>query len=788
MVIIDAKIDYKEFKLLKIHDDGTIDEVNCINPYFYVLVPRNKLRYVNAILKTESIGLEPLLNYKAVVWNGEKYVVDRRYVPVKVICESPTQVPKIANNLFEMGLKIGYHNIRFIVRNCFDLDVRFFDTIPLYYTFDTSIIDNIEKVKGLVIDVEVIDNEPRIVSYYEYRPLQDVEKDNVGTLELPKQFDDLIDLFNKHTLIMGHNIVGFDIPVLERQGLVINKMIKVLFDTSVVLSTHSPSLQVGSARSLYDVSVVLKDKANITDEEINIKKTMGWRLRSLSLDELIRYNINDVVLTAKILNIIFPFCAIVSAYSQIPLTEITSLPAGMVAEYMLARYCELLGYIPEYRPTQAKLVGERVYLEREGQVYKNVLQTDIVMMYPSFVLHELIDPTLIVSKNKFDRKAGIGLLYSLLKRLYNVRLMTKKLKKTDKRFSPVDAGVKAILNALAYGVQGKMSGFAIMGNPICPSRIFYGTRNIQFSLIDYLRKHEIRCIYSDTDSFFIQLEGQRPEDIVQIINSYLKTYGLEVDVEDIWDSVFVYRKKNYVLRKGDLIIVKGSALRNLTKFYLPSCISLIELMKLESSEERRKYIKEVIESCDLQDLFVHASQQVWRLISKDIQSFKRLREKRERYIKALTVWNELPYVILKKAHISQFLMPHSAPILRFVENGSNRVELSGVNPFEILEIHVITLRDYLERLKGVIGNYDCIAYLDDLYAIKVEGLYYILSSNGKEIRLPCKYEKSYFKYRLPTLIALEIVGKKEKIKIDEEILRNIMFKYTLNILKEYGLI
>jgi DNA polymerase elongation subunit (family B) len=301
------------------------------------------------------------------------------------------------------------------------------------------------------------------------------------------------------------------------------------------------------------------------------------------------------VLTAKLLNIFYPFVAAISSLTQIPSSEILTLPAGMIAEYFLLRFIELLGFAPEYRATMAKLEGERVWNIGEGQTFHNVVQVDVKMMYPSFVLHNYVDPSLHVGGNSFDRMAGIGVLFSAVRRLATIRELTKKLKKTNPLFEPIDKGIKAILNALAYGVQGKQSGLSIMGNPWCPSKIFYGTREAQFSAIEFLKKKGYRIVYSDTDSFFVSFDNKPGEEDVKKllldVNTFLSQYGLEADLEDIWDYMFIYSKKNYILRKGDKIVVKGSALRNLSKFYLPECINLHELLRIDDKEERKKYIR-----------------------------------------------------------------------------------------------------------------------------------------------------------------------------------------------------
>ena len=786
-MIIDTRVDFKNGKLLLINSDGSVDETSLIAPYFYVIIKESAVRVVKALLSGENVDIERT-DYIPIIYKNNKYVEDPSYVVLKVYTSSPTEVPRLAQALYSNKIRIAGSNVKYVIRNSFDKGINYMNAIPIYYGFDSKLNDKISRVEGVVIDVEAVEGKPILASVKIYRPFEDVRKDDIASYELPKEMDELESLLRRYPVIYGHNVIGFDLPVLEKSGLVLNKELKLIFDTSLVLSTYSASLGVGSARSLLDVASVLKTEVGITDEELEIKKSVKGSVARLSKEELVKYNTNDVVLTCKILNSIAPFIYAVSSISAIPPTQVMQLPSGMVAEYMLLRFSELNGFIPEYRESGANLSGERVYIEREGVSVTDVLDVDIKAMYPTFVLKHYIDPTLHKGGGEFDRREGLGILYSLVKRLYSIRLVTRSLKKKDPRFEPIDKGMKAILNALAFGVQGKSSGLAVMGNPYCPEKIFYGTRDIQFRTIEYLRSKGYRVVYGDTDSFFIMLGNKNPDEIIQTINSFLSKYGLEADLEDVWELMFIYSKKNYVLRKKDKIIVKGSALHNLNRYYLPEAISLQELLKIDSKAERLKYIKEVVYSADIEDLFVRGHQQVWRLIGKDVQSWKRLKDRRERYLVVTTPWNEKPTIVLKKAHISQYLMPHSAPIFYFFLDGSNEVDLVDLEPFNIVELRSLRLDGELAPLKARYGNGNLLVYLDRPYIVNVEGLYYGLKF-GKEVKyLPSNYSISRATARKPIITSLKASINVKDCRIDEDVFRSVIFYYVKNTLRRYGLL
>jgi len=802
-MIVDAKVDYKSKKLILIKADGEIEERDLIPPYFYAIIPKGKGEVLKRLVGGEAAWIEPD-NKVPIIYTGKDYRPDPRWEVYRIYTESPSVVPRIAQALRDLKIRIAASNVRYVVRNCFDHNIEFFDTTPVYYGFDPMIIENLRRVEALVIDVEAIGGKPVLVSVYRYKPFSEIVQDDVESLWLPNDADRLQQLLNKYPIIIGHNVIGFDIPVLQRAGFVIDTLRKLIFDTSAVLSVYGSSLKVGSARSLLDVATILKEDAGITDEELQIKRGVKGRIDKLNKEELERYNVNDVVITAKLLNIFFPFIAVVAGITGIPTTEVMSLPSGMVAEYFLLRWCELLGYVPEYRPTEVELVGERVWLRSEGTEFPNILQTDVKMMYPTFVLKNFIDPTLYIEdENRFSREKGIGILYSAVLRLAQVRQFSKKLKKENTLYEPLDHGIKSILNALAYGVQGKKSGLAIMGNPWCPSRIFYGTREAQFKTIEYLVKRGIKVVYSDTDSFYISVDcrdqeecKKKIEEIVQTINDYIKQWGLEVDVETppgrkdlpLWDKIYIYSKKNYILRAGDVVIVKGSALHNLDRIYTPECVSLQTLLKVDSKEERLKLLKEMIDSAPIEDLFVRGHQQIWRLISKDVQSWKRLGEKRERYMRVLTKWQEKPTLVLKKTRGGQLLLAHSNPIFALFLDGSEEVDIEELNPFNIIELRSLRLDGWVGRLKGKYRLGDLLIYTDRMYTLWFEGLWYGVLMKGNRRYIPSHYSGVYPPRPIGLLETIKCKVRIAPVDIEEDLLRKLVFEDVKQTLREYGLL
>jgi len=806
-MIVDAKIDYRAKRLILIQDQGLPDTLPAKRPYFYAIVPNCYkglfLKLVETLQDKYAVEVEED-NKTPIVYTGTKYEPSNNFTVFRIIAVSPTQIPKISQAIMKLYKKLNIRkaadNVRYIVRNVVDYNIRFFDSIPAHYGFDTRVIHKIRQLKMLLLDVEVIESEPKLVSCYIYTPFEEFRKDDVISLKLPEQLDELQKLINRYSIITGFNLLGFDIPWLKRAGIRIDLTTKCVFDIALILNTYGAGFQVGSARSLLDVALVMKNEVGISDEEIELKRKGRKILKSQNWDEIVKYNINDIGLTVKIEDPFFAFAACTSAITQIPLSEIQVLSSGMVAEYFLLTFCERNGFVPEYRPTEVELKGERVWIIGEKRTFKNVLQVDVKTMYPAFVSYFKIDPTLVTEIgqkiSKFDRKNGLGIVYSAVQLFIQYRKYTKQLAKQDKKFKFMDHAVKTILNALAYGVQGKKSGSAIMGNPYCPATIFYGTREAQFKTIDYLStigmsyKEDLlfKVIYSDTDSFFIAFNRKPTEDeikdVVNKINEFLKQYGLEVDIEDVWDEMYIYSKKNYILKKGEKIVIKGSALKMLAKSRLPSCIDIIELLRLPSREDKIKYIQEQIMNCEIHELFIRTHMQIWRTIAKDIQSVKRDKKGQSKYIKVLTPWSEKPTVYLKKLTASQKHSVNNACLIKLLIDGNGIFELENYTAFDIVETFVLKTDDI--GLKAL--PYELLIFDEKLYGVTLHDAKYVIVDGSEIKEIPAAYSPDMVKSRRPEIVQVKAKIQLKKLDIDEDTLRQAVLRYTIKKLEEYELI
>jgi len=778
-----------------------------VDPYFYVICRNERVKWA----KEKQDGIRVIniweTDYTPIIRKGgSRYEPDPNYKVLKIFLSNPKYTREVAEEFKQEGFRVSAFNVKFLVRCAFDLGLRFFGAVPLYYGFDSTIIDKIKDVKILVLDVEAEGDKVTLVSTYEYRPFEEVSRENVRNWEA-NELEDLEDYLRMFFIIGGHNIIGYDIPVLSRNGCRIDTGHKCIIDTCQSLTSWAPSLQVGSARSLLELSRVLKDECGVTDEEIEIKDEYGGRIFSLSPEELKLYNSNDVVLTCKILNVIFPFLAILSGLLQIPLSVLQTLSAGIVAEYFFLRWCELHGFVPEYSAIRWSWKRqERAYALKEKTLFRAekgwICQYDINMMYPSYVLHYYIDPTLLVKEPErtkslkadfsdvegiedeieFDRKGGLGILWSAVRYLKEVRLMTKKMKKENPLFSPVDKGVKAVLNALAYGVQGKQGSPTPLGNLACPVKIFFGTTKLQYKIYNSLRNLGYRVIYGDTDSVFVETDD--PERVEKLVNELIAP--LSVKLEGKGKAMYIYSKKSYIwfLEDGK-VVVKGSPFKSRVKFQLPKIVSeRFEDLILANEDERFKIIEKAISEAETKDLFAHVTSPFYRLLGKDVQTVKRsTREERKRYGIVRTVWDDVRTIYLKKGNPSNWCSPSHFPLLKLLIEKGGEIDLSEFNGLTIVEACGLPILKGGVLSKNFSGR--ALLYMNgSLYSFTLNNLKFVIETKNDVKEVPSTQSDRVRGGVLTNIIA---DYRAKEVEIDESNLRKLVLVHTVEVLKNMGL-
>jgi len=788
-MIIEAKADYKTQSLFLIHDSGAVDTLPLKDSYFYVIHPKR--------IPAKKVGKLALLmgatdyegtDYVPIVFNGTRYVFDKRFSATKIFCGSPRDVPNIAREFMSKGFRCSMFNMKHIVRNVYDYGVRFFNIKPFFEGFDDRMAEKISKVKLTTFDIEVRDGKPFVVSVLTTRIDEEPRHDDVQVYQLPSQRDEFVKHMSQSTILLGHNIVGFDLPVLEQNSIHIDTYTKLILDNVEILQTYGNSFQIGASKDLFSVARVLKNEAGITDEELELKHRVSGHVEDMPIEDVIKYNINDVVLTAKIGRILASFIIATSGIFQIPPHTVIETRSGIIAEYTVARDCELKGYVPEYRTVNTRISGERVYCPAEKVEYTDIVHVDVKAMYPSTVLQHDIDPVNHVGDEQFKRLENYCPVYDNVKKLYQYRMYTKKLKKEDPMWKPVDSALKSILNAMAYGFQAKRTGYTCLGNPFCPRKIFYTTLKAQYDTIRKLENLGYKVIYSDTDSFMILRNGKPVEEIVDITNKIIGKYGLVVDLEEVWDYMYIYTKKNYIQIKGDKIVIKGGALKTLERGFLPDCISLEELVREKDVKKRIEYVVDRVTNSPMEDLFITATQIVWRLIGKGIEDLKRQEGGFQKYIRANTPWDIQKFIYLKRMNPGQARLYHLIPLVELAVEKGGRISLAEMNPLMVVEAKFLRSEFPICNLANNYLPADILLWRDGIYAVKVKKIKYELQVGNRPIVIDANYSDRYLRLKYPRIVSVIVDYDIKRIHVSEDLFRELVVKYVIRKLREYRLV
>jgi len=192
---------------------------------------------------------------------------------------------------------------------------------------------------------------------------------------------------------------------------------------------------------------------------------------------------------------------------------------------------------------------------QEG-VFRHVLHFDVASLYPSLLL-------------LLDRNPGndpLGVFIPLLRRLRTYRLKYKQIARTgataDERAEAQarQASFKILINSF-YGYLG-FSG-ARFGDGELAAEITRRGRELLQQLIDGFAAEGATILEADTDGIYLSSEVYfgRPGDLLAKVEKLLPA-GIELEHDGHYDAMWCYKAKNYALREGDRVILRGSALRS----------------------------------------------------------------------------------------------------------------------------------------------------------------------------------------------------------------------------------
>lgn len=192
---------------------------------------------------------------------------------------------------------------------------------------------------------------------------------------------------------------------------------------------------------------------------------------------------------------------------------------------------------------------------QEG-VFRHVLHFDVASLYPSLLL--------LLDRN--PRNDPLGVFIPLLRRLRTYRLKYKQIARTgptpEERAEAQarQASFKILINSF-YGYLG-FSG-ARFGDGELAAEVTRRGRELLQQLIEGFAAEGATILEADTDGIYLSSEAyfDRPGDLLAKVEKLLPA-GIELEHDGRYDAMWCYKAKNYALREGDKVILRGSALRS----------------------------------------------------------------------------------------------------------------------------------------------------------------------------------------------------------------------------------
>jgi len=440
-------------------------------PWFYLFVRGD----VNSALETAR-GTKGVVNAEVIdpvvrtplIPYGVRYVPSIDYAVIRVEAAKKEYVPQLAASLVKSvsNSYAGEYNIVYPIRVSFDMDIKYFHPkCPIIFQPNaeleqlvTEVIERNRDLKVMAFDIEVYTEpgrfpkvgNPLLSIQYGIMRLDDPDffseswpRDNVVVIESKNLNDsvEMVEQFIKEIdrlrpdIIVGYNSTGFDVNYLrpflkvphttlpDPRHFFINGRAYPHVDLMVARETMGSSLGVRSQRALALDDVVAEVASEVkelrwlfsskymeAEERLDHTKiAQEWRNRSELFYSYVTADVYLTLILARLWTLTF---VLLSSLVQVPITELTRLNTGQIAEYNIVHFLEKLGFATpivernmEYKKVLS-LEGFEKYLDEEfrdlfrrGKVYVRdfgvygpVVEGDFAQLYPTLMSNESLDP------------------------------------------------------------------------------------------------------------------------------------------------------------------------------------------------------------------------------------------------------------------------------------------------------------------------------------------------------------------------------------------------------------
>ena len=316
---------------------------------------------------------------------------------------------------------------------------------------------------------------------------------------------------------------------------------------------------------------------------------------SLSLCDLVRYNLRDAELTLKLVTfsnkLVWKLIVLIMRISKMGIEDVTRRKVSAWVKSLLFWEHRRRGLLIPNQSDILALKGEVKTTSRLGKrfagaividpipgVYFNVTVLDFASLYPSIMVvwnlsYETIDPPQGLCRRTADVRDETGrvlhrvctdfegITSQMISILRDFRVRVYKRLSKDKSlpedlrswYDVVQSAMKVFINA-SYGVFGHTS-FPFYTPALAESVTAIG-RHVITSTLELASKCGLRVLYGDTDSLFVWNADQ--EALENLIKEVSKKFRLEIEVDKTYRLVAFALKKNYVgVREDGGVDVKG---------------------------------------------------------------------------------------------------------------------------------------------------------------------------------------------------------------------------------------
>ncbi|NDD84116.1 hypothetical protein EBZ38_07560 [bacterium] len=559
------------------------------------------------------VSIEPKDGLAELFIQGEDGKISKEFVPNKYWILSPTKLDK---NFIQLKGQLHYKwGRQFTKRSEFSLNRNLYRKEDIYCIYDAKeslmVKDGHTYFKGMTLDeLSVLsfdlettslkpeeDNAKILLISNTYRDKNGIERKLFCYDEFETQ-GEMIEAWTKWVIekdpsvLLGHNILGFDLPYI--------RTIAEKENAQIILGRDGSEAQFDKYESQFrkEASQFIKyNKVKIYGREvvdtlflsikhdIAARKYTSYGLKSIIKEEglekkdrtfydasLIRINYKNKEEWDKIKEyckddsddsltlfdlMVRPFFYMAQIIPKPFQTIIESASGSQLNNLMIRSYLQDAHSLPK---ASSQEVFEGAISEGNPGIYRNCFKVDVTSLYPSIILQYDV----------YDReKDPNSNLLRLVKYLTETRLQYKALfKKTnDPTYDALQGSFKILINSF-YGFMGTKG--LLFNSPANAAFITGKGREILNSAISWAQEKGFQIVNCDTDSI-TYCKIDHSEFTKDELNNNLKELNskfpekIKFEDDGYYNTVIVLKAKNYVLYDGKKIKIKGSALKASTK-------------------------------------------------------------------------------------------------------------------------------------------------------------------------------------------------------------------------------